>query len=61
MKLGSEICKIPSAIKGEKYKWPTLDELYRTLFGTTSKGQHNALNDVKATYECYCQMIRNKK
>lgn len=61
MKLGAEICKIPSTIKGEKYKWPTLDELYRTLFGTTYKGQHNALNDVKATYECYCQMIRNKK
>lgn len=57
MKLGAEICKIPSSIRGEKYKWPTLDELYRKLFGKSFQGQHNALNDVKATYECYCKMI----
>lgn len=57
MKLGAEVCKIPSTIKGEKYKWPTLDELYRKLFGRSFHGQHNALNDVKATYECYCKMI----
>ena len=56
MKLGAEICKIPSSIKGEKYKWPTLDELYRKLFGKSFQGQHNALNDVKAMYECYCKM-----
>lgn len=57
MKLGAEVCKIPSTIKGEKYKWPTLDELYRKLFGKSFQGQHNAINDVKATYECYCKMI----
>lgn len=57
MKLGAEICKIPSSIRGEKYKWPTLYELYRKLFGKSFQGQHNAINDVKATYECYCKMI----
>lgn len=57
MKLGAEVCKIPSNIRGEKYKWPTLDELYRKLFGKSFQGQHNAINDVKATYECYCKMI----
>ena len=57
MKLGTDVCKIPSAIKGEKYKWPTLDELYRKLFGKSFQGQHNAMNDVRAMYECYCKMI----
>ena len=57
MQMGAEVCKIPSNIKGEKYKWPTLDELYRKLFGKSFQGQHNATNDVKATYECYCKMI----
>lgn len=57
MQLGIEVCKIPSNIRGEKYKWPTLDELYRKLFGKSFQGQHNAINDVKATYECYCKMI----
>lgn len=57
MQMGADVCKIPSTIKGEKYKWPTLDELYRKLFGKSFQGQHNATNDVKATYECYCKMI----
>lgn len=57
MQMGAEVCKIPSNIKGEKYKWPTLEELYRKLFGKSFQGQHNAINDVKATYECYCKMI----
>lgn len=57
MKMGMDVCKIPSTINGEKYKWPTLDELYRKLFGKSFQGQHNAMNDVKATYECYCKMI----
>lgn len=57
MKMGMDVCKIPSTINGEKYKWPTLDELYRKLFGKSFQGQHNAMNDVKATCECYCKMI----
>ena len=60
MKLGADVCKIPSSIKGEKYKWPTLNELYRKLFGKSFEGQHNAMNDVKATYECYCKMTNRK-
>ncbi len=61
MKLGADICKIPSTIKDEKYKWPTLDELYKKLFGKSFQGQHNALNDVKATVECYLELRKRKQ
>lgn len=60
MKIGAEICKIPSTKKGEKYKWPKLDELYRSLFDKSFQGQHNALNDVKATEECFEELRRRK-
>lgn len=56
MQMGAYLCNIPSTIKGEKYKWPTLDELYRKLFGKSFQGKHNAMNDVRATYECFCKM-----
>ena len=61
MKLGADICKIPSTIKDEKYKWPTLDELYKKLFGKSFQGQHNALNDVNATVECYLELRKRKQ
>lgn len=60
MKLGADICKIPSTKKGEKYKWPKLDELYRALFGKSFQGQHNAMNDVRATEECFEELRRRK-
>ncbi len=60
MKLGAEICKIPSYSYVEKYKWPTLDELYKALFGKTIQGRHNAMNDVKATEECFVELRRRK-
>jgi DNA polymerase III epsilon subunit-like protein/predicted transposase YbfD/YdcC len=60
MKMGCDICRIPSYKFGEKYKWPTLDELHTKLFNKSFIGQHNALNDIKATYDCYFEMINNK-
>ncbi len=60
MKLGVNICKIPSNRPEEKYKWPTLDELYKSLFGKTIQGRHNALNDVRATEECFEELKRRK-
>ena len=60
MKLGADVCKMPPTIKGEQYKLPTLNELYRKLFGISFYGQHNAINDVKAIYECYCKMTNRK-
>lgn len=60
MKLGVDICKIPSNRPEEKYKWPTLDELYKSLFGKTIPGRHNAMNDVRATEECFEELRRRK-
>lgn len=59
MKMGSNICRIPSHKPWETYKWPKLDELYTKLFNKSFEGQHNALNDIKATYDCYFEMINN--
>ena len=60
MKMGCDICCIPSYKFGEKFKWPTLEELHAKLFNKSFNGQHNAINDIKATYECYFEMINNK-
>ncbi|KAF5063300.1 WG containing repeat protein [anaerobic digester metagenome] len=56
MKIGVDICRLPSDKYNEKYKWPKLDELYSTLFNKSFEGQHNAMNDIRATYECYFEM-----
>lgn len=60
MQIGADVCKIPSYYPNEKYKWPTLDELYKALFGKTIQGRHNAMNDVKATEECFMELRRRK-
>lgn len=62
MKHGKDLCKIEKiSFKGEKYyKYPTLTELYKTLFNTEPNGVHNALNDVLACFRCYYKMTLNK-
>lgn len=56
MKWGTLICKIP-ALKHDGYKYPTLEELYYTLFKKDFPNQHNALCDIKATFECFHSII----
>lgn len=53
---GEEICKLPGKIPG-KYKWPTLSELYRHLFGKDFEGAHAAGCDIQATKECYLEIM----
>lgn len=62
MKNGKDLCKIEKiSYKGEKYyKYPTLTELYKTLFNKEPNGVHNALNDVLACFRCYHKMTQNK-
>ena len=41
------------------YKWPKLEELYQKLFGvpmSTNYAAHDALEDVKATRDCYYEL-----
>jgi DNA polymerase-3 subunit alpha len=51
-------CAIPD-IRGDKYKWPTLAELYRKLFNADLQEAHNASADVAATARCFFELLRN--
>jgi len=44
----------------KEWKWPTLQELYRHLFGRTFSGVHDAGADVRACYDCYWELKRIK-
>jgi len=48
-------CKIPSP-SGDRYKWPTLNQLHLVLFGTGFSGSHTAGADVKACAKCYFEL-----
>jgi DNA polymerase III subunit epsilon len=51
------ICKIPPK-DGRKnsYKWPTLQELHKFLFGEEFDGAHDALADITATRRCWIEL-----
>lgn len=51
MTSGAAVCKIPHS--ADKYKWPTLQELHKKLFGTEFNGAHDALIDAKICLKCY--------
>ena len=59
MKATTNICKLPKRGANE-YKWPSLQELYLYLFGRYYNGAHNALSDVRATADCFFELIRRK-
>jgi DNA polymerase III epsilon subunit-like protein len=56
MKSGTDICRLPGP-RGQ-YKWPTLAELHRALFGTVPATAHRALADVRSCSNCYFEMVR---
>lgn len=53
----TEFCAIPGGAGGG-FKWPTLDELHRTLFDISFTGAHDALADVAATARCFLELVR---
>ncbi len=55
--LSTDYCKIPGG-RGGKYKWPTLGELHKVLFGEDFDAAHNASADVQATARCFLELIR---
>ena len=55
MEIGARVCRVPSLLFNG-YKYPSLDELYKTLFLKDIKKQHNALADVRATVDCFNKM-----
>jgi len=53
------VCKIPNK-SGSRYKYPTLSELYRHLFGLFFTQAHNATADVEATARCFFELVRRE-
>lgn len=41
------------------YKWPTLWELYKEVFGEEIHQTHRALDDIKHLSECYFQLLED--
>lgn len=55
----TEYCALPGG-RGGKFKWPTLEELYFTLFNESFDAAHNAAADVQATARCFFELIRRR-
>lgn len=56
---GTNFCKIPGG-RGGQYKWPTLTELHKKLFGQDFADAHDAAYDVDATAKCFFGLITEK-
>lgn len=50
-------CKLPG---NYGYKFPKLSELHQKLFYTTFDEAHDASVDIKATFKCFYELIKNK-
>ena len=50
-------CQLPGKF-GKKYKWPRLSELHQKLFQKDFSGAHDAMSDVKATKDCFFELVR---
>lgn len=50
---GTDICQLPGKYG---YKWPTLEELYRHFYEDNLEGAHDALNDARATANCFFKL-----
>lgn len=55
-KLATGFCKIPGQY-GD-YKWPSLQELHKKLFGASFGDHHDALADVLACAKCFFELKR---
>jgi DNA polymerase-3 subunit epsilon len=51
----TDICRIPGAYG---YKWPSLSELHRVLFGKEFEDAHDAGSDVAACANCFIELKR---
>jgi DNA polymerase III subunit epsilon len=57
MQNSTNYCRLPG---NRGYKWPRLDELYRFCFGKQINNAHNAKADVRATYEIFYHLKKEK-
>lgn len=55
MQSSTNYCKIPSP-RGYRYKWPNLQELYKTLFNEMLEDAHSALVDASACARSFFEL-----
>ena len=61
MKSTTDYCAIPNPNTYHGgYKWPSLQELYRKLFGCNFDDAHDALADITATKECFFELRKRR-
>jgi DNA polymerase III subunit alpha len=53
----TDFCALPGG-RGGQYKWPSLQELHRKLFGGDFDDAHDAAYDVAANAKCFFELIR---
>lgn len=54
----TEYCALKTNIIGGKFKWPTLQELHKKLFGIEFSNAHNAMIDVQITAKCFFELVK---
>jgi len=57
MRNSTDFCQIPGL---HGYKWPKLEELYAICFGKKLMNAHNAMADVRATYEVFYHLKKER-
>ncbi|MFD2033200.1 DNA polymerase III subunit alpha [Belliella marina] len=57
--ISTEFCALPGG-RGGKFKWPTLTELHKKLFGVGFEDAHDAAYDVAATAKCFFGLITQR-
>jgi DNA polymerase-3 subunit alpha len=57
--VSTDFCAIPGG-RGGKFKWPTLTELHKKLFGQAFADAHDAAYDVDATAKCFFGLIKQR-
>ena len=53
MQSTTDICRLPGPYG---FKWPSLQELHKFLFGCDFEGAHDASDDVTATAKCFFEL-----
>lgn len=55
--VSTDYCALPGG-RGGQYKWPSLQELHRKLFGADFDDAHDAAYDVAANARCFFELLK---
>lgn len=57
MRASTEWCRLTKLNGKSGFKYPKLIELYRICFGVNFNGEHDALEDARATFKCFFNLV----